>query len=228
MIIPFIVIQIGIFRYYWPNFIDVTWEIHLHYWLVTAWYLLVIIQPYLVAKGRIAHHRTLGIIGFLLAGGVIFTGFSLLDIPLKIIDAADPNRPGPPVAFFYGTIVIEFVLMVAFIYAIIKSIIHRSDLFEHAWWLICSVFFMMPPALGRGMIVFLRAVLSPENFKPIFIFIGTELVYLPLFLLFASKFGKMKHEATVLIVLLTLFRFLRVPIGSSEVVQGFLEAVIKW
>jgi len=228
MIIPFIIIQIGIFNYYWPKFDNVTWEIHIHYWLVTAWYILVIIQPYLVIKGKISRHRTLGIIGILVAGGVIFTGFSLLDIPLKIIAAADLNRQGPPVAFFYGTIVVEFVLMVAFVYSIYKSMIHRFELKEHAWWLICSVFFMMPPALGRGMIVFWRSILLPENFNPMIVFVSAELIYLPIFLFFTFKFGKFKHQATFLVVFLTLFRFLRIPLGSVEIIQEFLEAFIKW
>ena len=228
MIIPFVIIQIGIFNYYWPKFSDVTWEIHIHYWLVSLWYILVIIQPYLAVNGKIKQHRTLGIIGFLLAGGVIFTGFSLLYIPLEILENQNPNAPGPPPAFYYGTIVIEFLLMLAFIYAIINSIIHRHNLKNHAWWLICSVFYMMMPAVGRGMIVFLRKIMSPENFKPMFVFIASELIYLPLFLLFVFKFGKLKHQATILGLTLIAVRFLRVPLGSMETIQEFLKVLIKW
>ena len=71
MITPFIIVQVSIFSYYWPKFITQSWEIHFHYWLVTFWYLLLIIQPYLINKGKIVNHKTLGIIGFLLAGGVL-------------------------------------------------------------------------------------------------------------------------------------------------------------
>ena len=228
LIVPLVIIQVGIFNYYWPKFTNVTWEIHFHYWLVTFWYILVIIQPYLAVNGKIPQHRTLGIFGFLLAGGVIFTGFSLLDIPLRILANADPNRPGPPEAFYYGTIIVEFLLMVAFIYAVCKSIIHRKNLHEHAWWLICSLFYMMMPALGRGMIVFLRKVMSPENFKPMYVFIASELIYIPLFILFIAKFGKWKHQATIIGFLLIGVRFLRVPLGSSETIQEFLKAVIQF
>ena len=228
MFIPFILIQVGIFNYYWPRFTDVTWEIHIHYWLVSLWFILVIIQPYLAVKGKIVQHRTLGILGFLLAGGIIFTGFSLLYIPLEILENLNLNVPGPPHAFYYGTIVVEFLLMLAFILAVIKSIIHRHNLNNHAWWLICSVFYMMMPAVGRGMIVFLRKIISPENFKPMYVFIASEIIYLPLFLLFVYKFGKLKHPATYLGLALIGVRFLRVPLGSSETIQEFLKMVIKY
>lgn len=228
LIIPFLIVQITIFSYYWPKFTVQTWEIHFHYWLVSFWYLLIIIQAYLAVKGKLADHRTLGILGFLLAGGVIFTGLSILDIPLKLADSYNPNRPGPPVAFYYGTLVIEFISILAFAYAVYKSIIHRFNLAEHSWWLIASLFFMMAPALGRGMIFLWRKILAPENFHPLMISASTELIYLSLFFLFAWKFRKIKHLATLIGVLLVFIRFLRIPIGSSETVQEFLKAVIIW
>ncbi|NNF86884.1 MAG: hypothetical protein HKO81_00745 [Flavobacteriaceae bacterium] len=228
MIVPFIIVQVSIFSYYWPKFTTQSWEIHFHYWLVSFWYLLLIVQPYLISKGKILNHRTLGIVGFLLAGGVLFTGLNILDIPLRLADSFNPNKPGPPVSFYYGTLIIEFVSILAFGYAVIKSIIHRKNVKEHSWWLIASVFYMMSPALGRGMILFWRKILPPENFKPFYAFASSELIYLILLLLFASKFGKFKHQATIIGIVLIFIRLLRVPMGSSETIQEFLRAVIKY
>jgi len=228
MFILFLVVQISIFAYYWTSFSTVSWEIHIHYWVVSFWYLIVIIQPFLAVAGKISNHRTLGIIGFLIAGGVIFSGLSLLDIPLKLDAAYDPGRPGPPIAFYYGTLVVEFILMIAFAYAVVKSILHRKNIQDHSWWLVCSAFFMIAPALGRRMFLFWRFVLPPDAFKPIFVILSTELVYLPLFLVFALKFGKIKHQATLIGILLVFIRLLRFPIGSSETVQAFLKSVIIW
>ena len=228
MIIPFIIVQVSIFSYYWPRFITQSWEIHFHYWLVTFWYLLLIIQPYLINKGKIVNHKTLGIIGFLLAGGVLFTGLSLLDIPLRLADSFDPNQSGPPISFYYGTLIIEFVSIMAFAYAVIKSIIHRKDVQEHSWWLIATAFYMMSPALGRGMILFWRKVLPPEDFKPLYVFASSELIYLILFLIFVSKFGKFRHQATFIGIVLILIRLMRIPMGSSETIQEFLRALIKY
>ncbi|MEP3208503.1 MAG: hypothetical protein ABJN95_04890 [Maribacter sp.] len=228
MIILFLIVQISIFNYYWPTFTTESWEFHVHYWLVTAWYIFMILQPYFIVRGKIEKHRTFGIIGFLIAGGAIFTAISLLDFPLKLVENHNPERPGPPVSFYYGTLVVELVLIIAFAYAVVKGILTRKKLSEHSWWLICSAFYMMPPALGRGLIQFWRKVLPPENFNPMIVFVSAEIIYIPLLLLFAQKFGKMKHQATLIGIVLVVFRFLRVPIGSSEVVQEILKAFIKW
>ena len=106
--------------------------------------------------------------------------------------------------------------MLAFTYAIIKGIIHRKNLKEHSWWLIASAFYMMMPALGRGVIVFWSSILPPEKLNPILIMLFAEAVYIPLFLVFANKFGKLKHQATLIGLLLVIVRLLRFPIGSME------------
>ena len=108
----------------------------------------------------------------------------------------------------------------------IKSIIHRTNVKEHSWWLIVTVFYMMSPALGRGMILFWRKILSPENFKPLYVFASSEFIYLILLLIFASKFGKFRHQATIIGIVLIFIRFLRVPMGSSETIQEFIRALI--
>ncbi len=78
-------------------------------------------------------HLTFGIIGFMITGGSIFTGISLLDFPLKLVENWTPDRPGPPIAFYFGTLVVEFFLMLAFTYAVIKGVLHRKNLKEHSW-----------------------------------------------------------------------------------------------
>ncbi len=228
MIALFFVIQVSIYKYYWPKFGTTTWEFHIHYWLVTAWYLLLIIQPYLISISKIQKHRTIGILGFLLAGGVIFTGFSLLDVPLKLAGKLSATGGGPPLSFYYGTLIVEFLLMVAFAYAVIRGILHRKNLAEHSWWLIASAFYMMMPAVGRGLILFWRGILPPEKFHPMIVFITGELIYIPLFLLFAYKFGKIKHQATYIGLLLVIVRFLRIPLGASETIQEILKAMIRF
>ena len=223
-----LLIQISIYRYYFPTFSTEGWEFHIHFWLVTLWYIFLIIQPYLASPGKMDKHRTYGIIGFMIAGGTIFTGFSLLDFPMKLAENWTPDKPGPPLAFYYGTLVVEFILMLAFTYAIIKGILHRKNLLEHAWWLVASAFYMMMPAVGRGMIVFWRSILPPEKLKPVLVVVSAELIYIPLFLVFAFKFGKLKHQATLIGLLLVVVRLIRVPIGSSEAVQSFLKTLIQY
>ncbi|WP_424962544.1 hypothetical protein [Ekhidna sp.] len=228
MIIPLLLIQLGIFRFYWPKFTTTTWEFHIHYWLVTLWFILVIIQPYLISIKSIEKHRVVGMLGLSIAGGVLFTSLSLLDVPLRIISNLSPDQPGPPPQLFYGTLVIEFILGLLFGLAVVKAIINRKDLQEHAWWMICSVFYLMMPGLGRGMIVLWRSLVPIEHIKPFFVGLSAELIFVPLLLLFASKFGRIRHPATIIGLLTVLLRLLRFPIGSSEFVQNLVENMIKW
>jgi hypothetical protein len=228
MLIPLVVSQVGIFSYYWPKFSSVTWEIHIHYWLISIWYLLVVVQPYLISKNLISNHRTLGIFGFVIAGGVIFSGITILDLPLKYASNFTSANQGPPLAFYYGTLVIEFVLMMAFVFAIAQSILKRHQTAEHAYWLICSVFYLIAPGLGRGMIVLWSKLLPPEKFTPLFPLLSTEVIYLIMFVFFAHKFGRLKHLATYIGLSLVLVRLLRFPIGNSIYIQEFLNNVIKW
>ncbi|WP_370088185.1 hypothetical protein [Ekhidna sp.] len=225
MIIPLLLIQLGIFRFYWPKFTTTPWEFHIHFWLVTAWLILMIFQPYLITIKKVEQHRMIGMLGLIIAGGIIFTSISLLDVPLKRIAN---GAPGPPPPFFYGTLVIEFFLAWLYAFSVVQAIRFRKNLNEHAWWMICSVFFLMMPAIGRGMIIFWRNILPPEKLNPMLISISAEIIFIPVVLIYAIRFGKVKHLATILVLLTVILRMLRVPIGSSEIVQGILETMIKW
>jgi hypothetical protein len=144
--------------------------------------------------------------------------------------AKDPVRFGPfEPWFFMGVAALEIVMMLAFIYAIIMSIIHRKKLEDHAWWLISSVFLIMMPALGRGV----QNVYIGMNSKdwpninimyPLFIAQG---IIIAMVLLGAWKYGKMRHPATWLAVGLNVFLLFLEPIGRSAAVQAMLRNIIK-
>lgn len=170
----------------------------------------------------------MGMIGFLIAGGIVFTSISLLDVPLKRAAVYDPSRPGPPLSFYYGTLVIEFILGLLYGFAVIQAIRFRKVLHEHAWWMICSVFYLMMPALGRGMIVLWRVLVPIEKLNPMMVALSAELIFIPLLIIYAVRFGKIKHPATVIGLFTVLLRLLRIPIGSSESIQNLLDALIKW
>ena len=149
-----VAMQLGIFRDYWGDFSDNAWSVHIHYWTATIWYLFLIIQPYYVTHGQIAKHRTNGIIGFFLAGGVCITALSMLNRDIISSESAlkSPDRFGPfQPWFFFGVAAVEIIMITAFGYAVIKSVIHRKELENHSWWLVSTVFIVMMPALGRGI-----------------------------------------------------------------------------
>lgn len=142
----------------------------------------------------------------------------------------NPERFGPfEPWFFFGVAAVEIVMMTAFGFAIIKSIIHRKKIEHHAWWLVSTVFLIMMPALGRGV----QNVYIAINRKdwpnidimiPIYIAQGLIIAML---LIAAWKYGKLKHPATYLALGVNLFIFLSEPLGRSEAVQAFLKTMIK-
>jgi hypothetical protein len=232
MIIPMVIMQLGIFMDYWGDFSDNAWSVHVHYWTGSVWYLFLIIQPYFVTHGQIERHRTVGIIGMFLAGGVCLTALGMLhrDLASAELSIAQPVRFGPFQAwFFYGVAVVELVMMTAFGYAVIKSIIHRKEIENHSWWLISTVFLIMMPAVGRG-VQFIWIGLNIEQMPnvdimgPLYV---SQALILGMLLLGAWKFGTLRHPATYLAMGINLFVLLLEPLGRSETVQTILKAAIK-
>lgn len=232
MVIPMIIMQAGIFRDYWGDFSENAWSVHVHYITGTVWYFYLIIQPYFATHGQLTRHRTNGIIGMFIAGAVCLTALSMLhrDIVSAEHSIAQRERFGPfEPWFFFGVAAVEIVMMTAFGFAVIKSIIHRKQLEDHSWWLISTVFIIMMPALGRGV----QNVYVGMNIKqwpnieimpPLYF---AEGIILAMLLLGAWKYGKLKHAATWLAVAVNVFNLFLEPIGRSGAIQSFLKALIK-
>jgi hypothetical protein len=227
-----VVMQLGIFKDYWGDFSDNAWSVHIHYWTGTVWYTYLIIQPWFATHGQMPRHRTNGIIGMFIAGGVCLTALSMMNRDIvtaqKAMEAPDRFGPFQP-WFFFGVAAVEIVMMTSFGFAVIKSIIHRKKIEDHAWWLISTVFIIMMPALGRGIqneYVDMHRNEWP-NINIIIPLYFTQVLIIGMLLLGAWKYGKLKHPATYLALGVNLFIFLLEPIGRSENVQQFLKAMIK-
>jgi hypothetical protein len=230
MIIPMVFMQFGIFADYWGDFSDNAWSVHIHYWTGTIWYLYLIIQPYYATSGQLDKHRTNGIIGMLLAGGVAITALSMMHRDIesahRAVEFADRFGPFKP-WFFYGVVFVEIVMMTAFIYAVVQSIIHRKNLANHSWWLISTVFIIMMPALGRGVQNTWIAIAGRNDhsvMNPLYL---TVFIIITLALLTARKYGQIRHPATYLAVGVNIVNCLVEPIGKSESIQGLFESMIK-
>ena len=232
MIIPMLFMQFGIFKDYWGDLSDNAWSVHVHYWTGTIWYIYLIIQPYYATHGQMARHRTNGIIGMFIAGAVCLTALSMMhrDIvsaerSLTMRDQFGPFEPW----FFFGVAAVEIVMMIAFGFAVIKSIIHRRQLENHAWWLISTVFIIMMPALGRG-VQNVHVAMKIQQWPNVDIMSSlyiSEGLILAMLLLGAWKYGKLKHPATWLAVAVNVFNLFLEPVGRSESVQLILKNLIR-
>lgn len=232
MILPMLIMQFGIYRDYWGDFTDNAWSVHVHYWTGTIWYFYLIVQPYYATHGQLTKHRTNGIIGMFLAGAVCLTALSMMhrDLANAELSLAMRERFGPfEPWFFFGIAAVEIVMMTAFGYAVIKSIIHRKELENHAWWLISTVFMIMMPALGRG-VQNVHIAFQIEQWPKVAIMPSLYLsggIILAILLLGAWKYGKLKHPATWLAVAVNVFNLFLEPLGRSESVQLFLKTILK-
>ncbi len=232
MIIPMIVMQLGIFKDYWGDFSDNAWSVHIHYWTGTVWYLYLITQPYFATHGQIQRHRTNGIIGMFIAGGVCLTALSMMNRDIvnaqNALVQADKFGPFQP-WFFLGVAAIEIVMMTAFGFAIIKSIIHRKQIENHSWWLISTVFIIMMPALGRGMQNVYVGMHSKEwpNINIMVPIYYSEIVIITMLFFGALKYKKLTHPATYLALGVNLLNCLIEVLGKSESIQAFLKFIVK-
>ena len=225
------IMQLGIFMDYWGDFSKNAWSVHIHYWTGTLWYLYLIIQPYYAANGFMIKHRTNGIVGMFIAGAVTLTAFSMLHRDIETAhrasELADQFGPFKP-WFFYGVICVEIVMIIAFGYAVVKSIIHRKELENHSLWLICSVFIIMFPALARGVqnvwLMIYGFNTDTDIMTPLY---ASSLLIIAMTIWASCKFGKIKHPATYLTIGVNLFNLFLVPLGKSETIQTLLESTIK-
>ena len=231
MIIPMAIMQIGIFRDYWGDLTDNAWAVHVHYWTATLWYLFLILQPYYATRRQFDRHRTNGIIGFFLAGGVALTALSALhrDIASAELSARMRDQFGPfEPWFFYGIAAVELVMMSAFIVAVIQAIRSRRSLHDHAWWLISTVFIIMMPALGRGLGVLWAIIFGKDDPGQVTNAIDlTTAILIALLFWAARRYGRVNHPATWLALGANLFNLLFEPLGRWEWLQGVLRVMIK-
>lgn len=231
MLVPFLVMQIGIFPDYWPSFSQKDWGTHIHYFTASAWFIYLIMQPWLAASGKIERHRTNGIIGFFIAGGVIFSAIALY--PNDIRTAIAWEETGFQVAYLTGKhfsslLIAESVLLLAYAYAIIRSIKQRKNIEEHAWWLMCSVYFIMMPTVGRGMFYVaeffvgsMEAVLAWQVEVP------TTLLISGMAIAMIQRFRKWKHPASWMAIFLTPLSYLIWNLlASSDTAHHFLIDLI--
>lgn len=230
MLIPMGIMQAGIFYDYWGDFSRNAWAVHVHYWLASLWYLLLIVQPWLYARGAMGAHRTLGMIGLFIAGGVGWGALSMMhrDIVSATRAAAEPGVFGPfQPWFFYGVAVVEIVMIAGFAFAVVQAILQRKRLEAHAWWLVSTVFIIMMPALARGLQAAAFALGVEADLcvmPPVYLSLA---IIMGLVIAAAAVLGKLSHPATWVALGVNGFSFLLEPIGRTEAVQTLLVAAIK-
>ena len=145
LLIPFIIVMLGFLPSYWLVFAEAPWRHHLHGLTATLWFILLIVQPYLVTRGHNRQHRLFGMIALMLAGGVALSAYSV--IPYNLVNERLPETAR------YGLSFIDLVLVPGFIFAVIMAIKNAKNVHDHARWMVSTAFWAISPGLFRLLFV---------------------------------------------------------------------------
>lgn len=231
MVVPFVISVLGFSYSYYFNLANATFHQHIHGISATLWYVLVIVQPYvIIRRNNVQRHKMLGTIGIMVAGIVAGSAFAI--IPKNIDDVAQLDVNGffnPTFAYFAA--LVDFVLVSLFVVSVCLAVlsIKKNKLTDHVQWLMASVFFVLSPALlrmiGIGAIMINEG--NMEGITMVNMALPTTLVMLALIAVFYYKFGSFKHLSfTLLVACHVSFLFVE-PVGDSETVRNLLTTILK-
>lgn len=126
---------------YWqhfPRFTGVAWEVHFHLFTITAWLAMLVSQAWLAVKGRIAQHKRIGRLSYLLVP-LIVIGFVLVT-NYGQLRHKEPALLGA--SFFDGGAFLVF-------YAL--AIAYRRNTAYHARYMMLTAVPFINPTLGRAV-----------------------------------------------------------------------------
>lgn len=231
MLVPFAISILGFSYSYYLDLSRATFHQHVHGISATLWYVLVVIQPYLIARRHdIQGHRSLGAVGTLLAGVVAGSAYALIPCNIDDVATLDPNGFFNP-TFAYFAVIIDVLLVSMFAVSVVMAIfaIKRRDLAGHVQWMMASVFFVLSPALARmmgiGAIIANQGDMTGINLVKLAI--PAMAVIMALVLLYFRRFGSFRHPAFWLLLACHLPYLFVEPIGNNLAIQGVLAAIFK-
>ena len=231
MLVPFAISVLGFSYSYYFNLANATFHQHIHGISATLWYVLVIIQPYLIINKRNAQrHKVLGVIGIMLAGIVAGSAFAIIPKNIDDVGQLDVNGFFNP-TFAYFAALIDIVLVSLFIVSVSIAIlsIKKNKMTDHVQWLMASVFFVLSPALlrmlGIGAIILNNG--NMEGITMVKMALPTTVVMLALITIFYYKYGSFRHLSFKLLVISHVSFLFVESIGDNETVRNLLTTLLK-
>ncbi len=117
---------------------------HLHGFFTTAWVFLFLVQSFLIATRKIAFHRRMGILGAVIAAGVLFSGLAIL----YYLTAGYPQN-GMDLEQVSATVWGNLVILAAFSIFVSSGIVLRSRPKSHKRLMLLATLSMMGQPLVR-------------------------------------------------------------------------------
>ena len=160
MILVFIITQIGFHNTYiqhFPEFENFTWLHHIHGALMASWVILLMVQPFLIYKGKFAAHRFVGKLSYVIAPVLIISIFLIAKFSYHKWIAKFPSEE----VFSWQSITwMQFFMFVLF-YSL--AIFYKNDPAKHMRFMIGTAILMLGPGLNRIINAYFTAIPQPFN-----------------------------------------------------------------
>ncbi len=166
MVFLFILLQIGFhptYLQYFPKFENFNWLHHTHGAIMVSWMVILVIQPYLILKGKYNIHLLIGKISYVVAPLMLISMFLVTRLNyLNTIGKIDFKD----VAYIQA---LNFIEPPSFFIFYILAIINKNDVSKHKRYMIATSFPMIMGIFGRILHTSFGTAIEPyEYFIPLY------------------------------------------------------------
>ena len=217
LLIPLVIALLGFMPSYWLRFADAPWRQHIHGITATAWFILLILQPYLITRGNVRRHRQYGMFALVLAGGVVVSGLGL--IPYNLVNDRLPESAR------YGLSFIDIVLMPGFAVAVFMAIKNSKSIEDHSRWMISTVFWAISPGLFRLLFIPLVIAGTTDLGSKAPLLLTTSGIANIVVLLFLMYRDRRAHPAYVAAAVGSLVLFVPMQVGEMDWWRSLADAL---
>ena len=130
---------------FWPTYValpryEADWHVHVHGAALLLWSVLLIVQPWLVLRGRVRIHRTVGKASYVLAPVIVVSTILLARYRIH------ESTPSFDQLYFLW---VQLSLITVFAIAYVQAIRWRRSGGMHARYMICTALAMIDPIVAR-------------------------------------------------------------------------------
>lgn len=120
---------------------QVNYRLHFHGITLISWCFMLIVQPWLIRLKKVALHRKIGLLSYLIVPLILFSTIDLLKFRLLGLQHTSP----------YSNFAIALILNALLVFIILYglAIYHKNKGTIHARYMLCTVFPMLPPVTDR-------------------------------------------------------------------------------
>jgi hypothetical membrane protein len=127
--------------YYGKLHEDMAWSMRFHGMAMTAWCLMLILQPLLIRLQKNKLHRLTGKLSYIIAPLIVITGAHLAQITVRDMEAGT--------ALYYFWIALMFISLLAFAILYGLAMWNRKKPLIHARYMVCTIFPLFTPITDR-------------------------------------------------------------------------------